>query len=157
MWMLLHEQCCSFPEDLLSSDGIATVNKNRWTQFYKSGSPESTQWSSCCVTPISSVPEHRLAFCTIPTHRLGKQSETSSSSVLAPQLYLCTSICSQCIISWSCLHCVGQKLRSGFVGISGGLKSNPPNCLRLDEAEDLRFGFCSQNTLQYLTWVLPES
>lgn len=37
------------------------------------------------------------------------------------------------------------------MGISGGLKSDPPNGLRLDEPEDLRFGFCSQNTLRYLT------
>lgn len=158
MCMLLHKQCCSFPGDLLPGDGIVTVNENRWTQFYKSGSTESTQWSSCCVTHISSVPEHRLALCTIPTHRLGKQSETSSSSVLAPQLYLCTSICSQCTISWS--HLLSVQARSYTVVLwaySGGLKSDPLNCLGLDEPEDLRLSFCSQNTLQYLTWVLPES
>lgn len=152
MCMLLGKQCCSFPGDLLPGDGIVTVNKNRWTKFYKSGSTDSTQWSPCCVTPISSVPEHRLALCTIPTHRVGKQSETSSSSVLAPQLYLCTSICPVHHLLVASSLCAGQKLHA-----SGGLKSDPPNCLRLDEPEDLRFGFCSQNTLQYLTWVLPES
>uniref|UniRef100_A0A8D0FCK6 Protein kinase domain-containing protein n=1 Tax=Strix occidentalis caurina TaxID=311401 RepID=A0A8D0FCK6_STROC len=48
------------------------------------------------VTPMSSVPEHRPALCTIPTHRLGKKPETSSAaSVLAPQLCPCTSILSR--------------------------------------------------------------